>query len=158
MLWMESMSGRLNSSVSLYFALRARPEERQDDGSWVKCVPLSWVNEGTEDRGAIPHIPHIFSKQSCTAAQRMPDKESCWIPASEGIEFLVLLCKGTRECSMDVHEGKQQQRMVSITSCIPSVSSILWIYRERAIFSCLLSQVVHTDVTSACEISLRHNN
>lgn len=62
MLWMESMSGRLNSSVSLYLTLRARPEERQDDGSWVKCVPLSWVNEGTEDRGAIPHIPHTFSK------------------------------------------------------------------------------------------------
>lgn len=35
---------------------------RQGDGSWVKCVPLPWLDEGTEDRGVIPHIPHIFSK------------------------------------------------------------------------------------------------
>lgn len=64
------------SSVCLYLAIRARPEERQDDGSWVKCVPLPWVNEGMEDGAALPDNLPIFSEAAVqgTASKLKPDK------------------------------------------------------------------------------------
>lgn len=83
-----------------------------------------------------------------------------------------LQCRGERKCIMDIHGDTPQQRMFlaflarnswnSGIQKIPGLNfqyiiQILWICKDKPIYFCLLSQVVYTEVTSACKMSWRQH-